>query len=310
MDEVSILQICISNFKEDEVCSGKVLLFRSVGKADKMASTRRDGTEKSMQDIITLLKETDPDDVPTFVAKELHKLPPVTFNHVDVARLQKDINFLKASLADVVSMLEDSNNTIVELRAQVALLSSAAGASRSPEASKVNARRGAQNASIGSIESVPVSASPAAVIARDASLPATAARPSASPETSRACTSTPQRAYAVAAASRHADVYPKEKNSKLCVKRAAPAVSQNQICVEEGFIKVERKKRKPACRNLCGVAPTGPNQLLRPAIPTTPLYVSRLHYSTKEEEIVEYLRVKTEVLPEGRTVGVPSQCEF
>ncbi|CAH0402160.1 unnamed protein product [Chilo suppressalis] len=290
MDEVSILQICKSNFKEDEICSGKVLLFRYVGKADKMPSRRRDGTEKTVQDIITLLKETDPDDEPTFVAKELHKLPPVTFDHVDVTRLLKDINFLKASLADVVNKLEYSNNTIGELRAQVALFSNAVSASRSAEASNVNTRRGAQNASVGSIESMPTSA---AVTARDFPRPTVAACPSASPEKSRACTSTQQRAYAAAAASQPVDVQAKEKSSNPCVQRVTPAASQNQICDEEGFIKVERKKKKPARRNLCGVAPTGPNNLLRPAIPTTPLYVSRLHYSTKEEEIVEYLRIKT-----------------
>ncbi|CAH0397995.1 unnamed protein product [Chilo suppressalis] len=179
LDEFNILQICKSNFKEDEVCSGKVLLFRSVGKAYKMSSRQRDGTEESVQDIITLLKETDPDDVPTCVAKEL---APVTFGHVDVTKLLKEINFLKVSLADVVS----------------------------------------------SIESVPESASPTAITSRDAPRPtAAAARPSTSPVPSRTCTSTPQRAYAVAAASLHADVYPKEKSSQLCDKRATPTVSQN-----------------------------------------------------------------------------------
>ncbi|PZC73779.1 hypothetical protein B5X24_HaOG208790 [Helicoverpa armigera] len=54
-----------------------------------------------------------------------------------------------------------------------------------------------------------------------------------------------------------------------------------------------RKKKKPPCRNQCGTALTGPNMLLRPAIQTTLLYVSRLHHSTKAEEIVEYLRIKT-----------------
>ncbi|KAJ8706227.1 hypothetical protein PYW08_010853 [Mythimna loreyi] len=33
--------------------------------------------------------------------------------------------------------------------------------------------------------------------------------------------------------------------------------------------------------------------LLRPAVPTTQLYISRLHHSTKVEEVVEYMRVKT-----------------
>ncbi|CAH0400185.1 unnamed protein product [Chilo suppressalis] len=53
------LKICKSNFKEEEVCSGKTLLFRSVGKADQMPSRPRDGTEKSLQDIVTLLKKLD-----------------------------------------------------------------------------------------------------------------------------------------------------------------------------------------------------------------------------------------------------------
>ncbi|RVE52249.1 hypothetical protein evm_003039 [Chilo suppressalis] len=91
--------------------------------------------------------------VPTFVAKELHKLPPVTFDHVDVTRLLKDINLLKANLADVVNKLEESNNTIGELRAQLESLSSAAWTSRSPEASHVNTRRVAHSASVGSLES-------------------------------------------------------------------------------------------------------------------------------------------------------------
>ncbi|RVE54950.1 hypothetical protein evm_000317 [Chilo suppressalis] len=51
---------------------GKALLFRS-GKADQMSSRRRDGTEKSLQDVVTLLKELASDDVPSVVAKELHK---------------------------------------------------------------------------------------------------------------------------------------------------------------------------------------------------------------------------------------------
>ncbi|CAH0698690.1 unnamed protein product [Spodoptera exigua] len=52
-------------------------------------------------------------------------------------------------------------------------------------------------------------------------------------------------------------------------------------------------RKKVPCRNQCGTALAGPNMLLRPAVPTTLLYVSRLHHSTKVEEVVEYMRVKT-----------------
>lgn len=51
-----------------------------------------------------LLNETDPNDVPKFVAKDLGKLPPGTFDHVNVASLLKP--FLKASLADVQNELD------------------------------------------------------------------------------------------------------------------------------------------------------------------------------------------------------------
>ena len=51
--------------------------------------------------------------------------------------------------------------------------------------------------------------------------------------------------------------------------------------------------KKPSSRNQCGTALAGPNMLLHPEIPTTQLYMSRLHHYTKVEEIMEYLRVKT-----------------
>ncbi|PZC80063.1 hypothetical protein B5X24_HaOG215404 [Helicoverpa armigera] len=65
------------------------------------------------------------------------------------------------------------------------------------------------------------------------------------------------------------------------------------MCDKDGFIKVERRKKRPPCRNQCGTAQTGPNILLRPAVPTTQLYVSRLHHTTTVEQIVEYVRSKT-----------------
>ncbi|RVE55288.1 hypothetical protein evm_000186 [Chilo suppressalis] len=102
-------------------------------------------------------------------------------------------------------------------------------------------------------------------------------RPSATPETkTRDCALTPKRAYAAAAAGRTVAVAQPERNSTHPKKKgsqdipcATPTETRNRNCDEEGFITVERKKRKPTRRNLCGVAPIGPNNLLRPAIPVT-----------------------------------------
>lgn len=55
--------------------------------------------EKILLDIIDLLKTTDPDDVPDFVAKELQKLPHVTFDHIEDISLKVR---LKLKTSDVV----------------------------------------------------------------------------------------------------------------------------------------------------------------------------------------------------------------
>ncbi|KAF9821777.1 hypothetical protein SFRURICE_001888 [Spodoptera frugiperda] len=300
MDEISIMQICKSSFKEDEISKGKMLLFQSTGKLDQMPSRRRDGTDKSVQDIITFMKATDPDDVPTFVAKELHKLPPVTFD-VDVTRLLKDITSLKSSLAQMQCKLETSDTTIQELRAEIVLLRNAVSESRSHDEANVNTRRGAQNVSVSSIQSAKLNSSPIANNEVDAPCPAA---PRVSPRvgnTSREATSTPKVAYAaIAAANATAATLPKQlkrgKQNRRCESVTTIPVQrcpEKPECDEDGFIKVQKKKKKPTSRNQCGTGLTGPNMLLRPAVPTTLLYVSRLLHSTKVEDIVEYVKVKT-----------------
>ncbi|XP_075990218.1 uncharacterized protein LOC142985859 [Anticarsia gemmatalis] len=299
MDEVSILQICRSNFKEEDVSSAKLLLFQSLGKLDQMLSRRREGSEKSLQDIIDMLKKTDPDDEPDFVAKELSKLPPVTFDHVDVTRLLKDITSLKAEMTKMQSRLEASDTIIAELRAEITSLHNVGSVIRSPEASKVNTRRGPQTASIGSFASANTSASPAADTADEALLAAVVACASTpATATSRVGTTTPARAYADIVAKKTPAAQTKRQilkgvKQKSCLFTQKDNREQpNEQADKDGFIMVQKKKKKPS-QNKCGTGPTGPKYLLRPALPVTPLYVSRLHYSTKVEEIVEYIQTKT-----------------
>ncbi|KAF9804396.1 hypothetical protein SFRURICE_014316 [Spodoptera frugiperda] len=271
MDEVSILQICKSNFKEEDISSGKRLLFQCLGKLEEMPARRRDGTEKSVQDIITLLKVTDPDDVPAFVAKDLHKLPPVTFDHVDVTRLLKDIISLKTSLAEVQSKLMSSENTIGELRAELLALRNTVVVSGSPTlcTDDANTCRGAANASISSLESAKAQASPRAGAAVSHSAERLAPPAQA---TTRVSTSTPKRAYADIAAKGGKQVQQGEK-PHADLHQEVPKKNQND---KEGFT---------LDTTICCV-------LLYPA---TLLYVSRLHDSTKVEEIVEFIKIKAKL---------------
>lgn len=104
MDEESIHQLCTSSFTADDIVKAKTLLFESLATTKKMPIRRKDGKKKmsrDLDDIICLMKATDPDLFPIFVAKELHKLPPVTFDHVDATRLLKDILILQNKCKDL-----------------------------------------------------------------------------------------------------------------------------------------------------------------------------------------------------------------
>lgn len=92
MDEVSISRICATAFSESDIVQAKRLLFESLSATNTMKTRKRDGkTIRDIDDIICRLKETDPEKLPVFVARELQKLPPVLFDHLDATRLLKDL---------------------------------------------------------------------------------------------------------------------------------------------------------------------------------------------------------------------------
>ncbi|XP_047026050.1 uncharacterized protein LOC124634496 [Helicoverpa zea] len=306
MDEVSAVQICASNFSEDDVAAAKQLLYRLLNKSDQMVSRRRDGTKKSIQDIITLLKETDPDDVPTFVAKDLNKLPPVTFNHVDVTSLLKDIVFLKASLADVQKKLDASQITVADLRSELNELRKSVTVTGSPVgASNVNMRCGAcLDISGASFASAVLSPSPLSPPnAESAQCAPRAPRcPAPVPAAPPLAAARPLDQLLVSAAStEHQNVrrdYASVTGSKIdATKKPVPVKGQNRAD-DEGFVTVQRRKRRQRTnKNRCGTAPIEPNIKIRAAKPNTPVYISRLHYTTKAEDIVEYVRQKLKYAP-------------
>ncbi|KAJ2937825.1 hypothetical protein O0L34_g17801 [Tuta absoluta] len=94
MDEDSLIRICDTGFSESDILEAKKLLFEGCPSIKIKLRRKDDKTRKNLQDIIDLLKQldaTDPDSIPIFVARQLHKLPPVTFDHLDATRLLRDI---------------------------------------------------------------------------------------------------------------------------------------------------------------------------------------------------------------------------
>lgn len=57
-----------------------------------MTRKKEGKSQRDIEDIICLFKDTDPDKTPIFVSRDLNKLTPVTFDHIDVSKLRNDCN--------------------------------------------------------------------------------------------------------------------------------------------------------------------------------------------------------------------------
>lgn len=116
MDNESLIRICVSAFSEEEIDEAKKLLYSSTETGQRLKSRRKDKKQKDLEDIISVFKTIDPDRLPVFVAYELHKLPPVCFDHVDVTRLLKDLLVLRAELNDIKSNFVTKNDLDMALK--------------------------------------------------------------------------------------------------------------------------------------------------------------------------------------------------
>ncbi|KAF9802838.1 hypothetical protein SFRURICE_021154 [Spodoptera frugiperda] len=112
MDHESLMRVCVSTFNVAEVENSKKLLFDSMVTDVRNIKRKKGDTKihKDLEDIITVLKSADPENIPIFVAKDLHKLPPVTFDHIDVTTLLKDLLMLRTQLAEIKSNYVTTEN--------------------------------------------------------------------------------------------------------------------------------------------------------------------------------------------------------
>lgn len=141
MDEQSIASICVSAFSEGDILEAKDLLFESVSTSKRKKTRRREGkTIRNIDDIVWILKNLDPEEIPIFVARDLHKLPPVLFDHVDVTRVLKDIVKMQSDINRIVNEYATVNQ-MKELSAEVESLKKASIVNNFPR--NVNVKRGA-----------------------------------------------------------------------------------------------------------------------------------------------------------------------
>lgn len=113
MDELSLVQICCSWYSEEEIECAKSCLCELAG----VRKNIRKGDKKNasnISDIIKLLKETD--NLPTFVAKDLNRLPSVTFDHLDVSSLLQTLATMKN---DMMTFKNETKSVITKLETEI-----------------------------------------------------------------------------------------------------------------------------------------------------------------------------------------------
>jgi hypothetical protein len=98
-DEESLVKICSSFFTGEQIEKSQKLLFEAVTPEMRRKVRKGKGKEnRVLFDIIGFFKATEPDMLPVFVARDLEKLPPITFDHLDVSKILKDLVLVQAEI--------------------------------------------------------------------------------------------------------------------------------------------------------------------------------------------------------------------
>ncbi|CAH2085311.1 unnamed protein product [Euphydryas editha] len=113
-DEETLVKICASTFSIEQIKKSKELLFESVPTDQRKTIRKGKGKEnRVLIDIISFFKVTDPDLLPVFVARDLEKLPPILFDHLDTSKLLKDLALVRSE----VDIIKSSYVSIDQLEA-------------------------------------------------------------------------------------------------------------------------------------------------------------------------------------------------
>ncbi|XP_045499421.1 uncharacterized protein LOC123697047 [Colias croceus] len=101
MDSESLARICATAFTKEDIEIAKEILFKCTDKRNIKRKNKDGKNDKDLYDMIEIFKIVEPEKLPIFVARNLNKLPPITFDHVDVSRLLKDILIIQNDIINI-----------------------------------------------------------------------------------------------------------------------------------------------------------------------------------------------------------------
>lgn len=327
MDEDSMIRLCTTAFKSEEISAAKNLLFTSVKTTGKKINRQREGkTRREIEDIIALIKQKDPEEMPIFVARDLQKLPPVTFDHLDATRILKDLIVLKHEI-DTIKETYTHVDQFSRLQNEVINLQQTSVVNHFERDNFVNRKRGDKNCLLDTsefncesgpsgiihISHEPVSANNHSNIIdnkeveqhsqalHSQSLPRSHA-PTAPSGDDLSVAHSPARAPMLTERPTHDTSTSAVTNTLVCVDATnnqlirAPQ-SQTALSThnaEDDWQVVQRKRyrnrfigKKGTCTEIC--------DSFKAANITVPLFINNVHKETSENHIVSYIKSRTNV---------------
>ncbi|XP_063634948.1 uncharacterized protein LOC134805608 [Cydia splendana] len=331
MGEESIVRLCTSAFTSDEIQTSKSLLFESLPTNKRKIQRKGDGKgQRDINDIVQLMKTTDPDMIPIFVARELEKLPPVTFDHLDCTKLLKDLVRLQADIDTVKSNYATLNDLEV-LKSELLPMNRGSPPARL-SVCKVNNRRGAWCMDSGPVglshsshiqetservSETPVKEHTLFPFQSDENQKGTSIELASDQSTSQCVagdktTALPMPAGAGALSDMsHSgeQLFELEPASTSMGKISSECLGADRQCAlqlteqnrqndikmdDDGFETVTYKKKKSnyRYRGQLGVA-NDSNTKFKAADRKTPVFISNVHKDTQEKDIIEYIMDKT-----------------
>lgn len=316
MDNESLINICHSAFSEEEIDKAKKLLFTSTKTNQKLVSRRKQKKMKDLEDIIAVFKTIDPNHIPVFVAYDLHKLPPVCFDHVDVTKLLKDLLILRAEVAEIknnyvtTDQLETAKEELNQLNNPISLFNP-----------NVNMRRGGYIMNSGPIGLAPHNVSQSSSNGDRITMPIAGARPEMSHEGDSKASM--YRSLSICSDDSHNHVnrvasiddsistvldtvaLPTDKTTTESNKNVdneqipitmADIVNKGEwksIKPEEKWILVQKHKTRNRFSGQPGKAVSSPSGKFKAADSLIPLFISNVSKETTEKDIYEYIERKT-----------------
>ena len=102
----------ICDFYDDkEIDAARECLFSLLPvSASAQRKVRRKGANKksmTVQDMLHILLNTEVDDIPCFVARDLARLPPLTQDHFDLATVMRDVVNIRNDVASLLTLKDD-----------------------------------------------------------------------------------------------------------------------------------------------------------------------------------------------------------